>query len=711
MASKQRTKENPSRLLSLFTRYRFLMRLLTAGFFVLLIITLIATIIIPAKSQSQIREIAEEANRETAQKVSAVLDTYIELFDEVRSACLATPYTYEMYITNKIRINGLDTLNMGLLQAQELLHGYSLSMPIITGIGLYFNESKNVMFTNYSKDGKLQEGVLFHPCSVFCPLVVPELDSNTFVNMLSEIRAPAFYSDEALVKGGRMIFLLPVYHSAVAESRRVLIFDISKSSLNKALESVLANVYTVSGLSWNGIPIYCESIPEDAYSMTFDGIGQFSVTLSMPANLYQSLYSNYWRSIVRLGIIAVILCGVSIALFIFASYKPLSQIIRQISASRETDEITALNGYISKKEQVELDLRQELKYEKEISKIQKMEMLLLGMPTNDSSHPITIDLEGEYFVAVSPLDSFESVNDSIEMLKEKYGIISFESFRAGHLVMIGSVERVDYQHFVQIFGDLFGNTVSVGIGSICHEETMLHQSYLAAMADLRSHVIIPEGKKKVGSCELISEETINLFRDQLIANDKSCIQTAQLMFSLIDVKELTSLAFWHANYQLIEKISDMMREYGYSMNQASFLQFVCAKDIDAVRNTFLQTLTHLLETGPQNETANERKYGDSILAFINDNIGNELFSISDITDCFNLSESTVSRILHNKTGQSFKKCLTESRLTMAKDLLVKSNSSIQDIAQQCGFSSSSYFIRVFKSEVGITPLQYRNSAS
>ena len=58
----------------------------------------------------------------------------------------------------------------------------------------------------------------------------------------------------------------------------------------------------------------------------------------------------------------------------------------------------------------------------------------------------------------------------------------------------------------------------------------------------------------------------------------------------------------------------------------------------------------------------------------------------------------------------FKRYLTQARLEMAKDLLASGKGSVQDIAQQCGFSSAPYFIRVFKNETGATPLQYRTSA-
>ena len=49
----------------------------------------------------------------------------------------------------------------------------------------------------------------------------------------------------------------------------------------------------------------------------------------------------------------------------------------------------------------------------------------------------------------------------------------------------------------------------------------------------------------------------------------------------------------------------------------------------------------------------------------------------------------------------------EKRLSLAKNLLRKTDMSIVEIAERSGFSYSSYFVRLFKKKTGITPQQYR----
>ena len=58
-------------------------------------------------------------------------------------------------------------------------------------------------------------------------------------------------------------------------------------------------------------------------------------------------------------------------------------------------------------------------------------------------------------------------------------------------------------------------------------------------------------------------------------------------------------------------------------------------------------------------------------------------------------------------GTSPAEYISALRLTAAKQALIATDSSIADIAFDCGFSSQSYFNYKFKSEVGVSPLKYR----
>ena len=51
--------------------------------------------------------------------------------------------------------------------------------------------------------------------------------------------------------------------------------------------------------------------------------------------------------------------------------------------------------------------------------------------------------------------------------------------------------------------------------------------------------------------------------------------------------------------------------------------------------------------------------------------------------------------------------ILEYRMSQALFLLDHSGLSITDIAFQCGFASTSYFIARFKEKMGVTPREYK----
>ena len=80
-----------------------------------------------------------------------------------------------------------------------------------------------------------------------------------------------------------------------------------------------------------------------------------------------------------------------------------------------------------------------------------------------------------------------------------------------------------------------------------------------------------------------------------------------------------------------------------------------------------------------------------------------------------ISPAYLSRIFHHEYGISFCQYLTSLRLEAARQLLQTTRLQIAEIANRCGFSSSSYFIKVFSDHYKTTPKNYaaeaRNSGS
>ena len=82
-------------------------------------------------------------------------------------------------------------------------------------------------------------------------------------------------------------------------------------------------------------------------------------------------------------------------------------------------------------------------------------------------------------------------------------------------------------------------------------------------------------------------------------------------------------------------------------------------------------------------------------------------TIEKISKGINVSKSVLYRLFHSHFGKTLGSFLNSKRIEYARSLLLDTSMSIEEISEEAGFSSASYFSKVFKKEVGISPLKYR----
>lgn len=86
---------------------------------------------------------------------------------------------------------------------------------------------------------------------------------------------------------------------------------------------------------------------------------------------------------------------------------------------------------------------------------------------------------------------------------------------------------------------------------------------------------------------------------------------------------------------------------------------------------------------------------------------NRQIRINDIAEEFYINRYYLSHIFKKYVGSSPKQFLLECRIFHAELLLKSGDMSITDIAQECGFTSTSDFGRHFRDKNGCTPKEYR----
>ncbi|KGE20913.1 AraC family transcriptional regulator [Paenibacillus wynnii] len=94
---------------------------------------------------------------------------------------------------------------------------------------------------------------------------------------------------------------------------------------------------------------------------------------------------------------------------------------------------------------------------------------------------------------------------------------------------------------------------------------------------------------------------------------------------------------------------------------------------------------------------------------ITDSYMDSNLSLNQIADALNMSPIYISRLYKQQTMSSIVDVILEVRMREVCSLLENTDLSVTAVAEQCGFTSSSYLHRMFKRSFGITPTDYRRT--
>lgn len=97
---------------------------------------------------------------------------------------------------------------------------------------------------------------------------------------------------------------------------------------------------------------------------------------------------------------------------------------------------------------------------------------------------------------------------------------------------------------------------------------------------------------------------------------------------------------------------------------------------------------------------------EKIVKYINENYAS-ISNIEEIASHFYISKYHLCRIFSQSLGTGLIAYLNTIKIRSASKMLKETDLSITEIALKCGFNSPSYFCKIFKSEKGVSPKDFR----
>lgn len=183
-------------------------------------------------------------------------------------------------------------------------------------------------------------------------------------------------------------------------------------------------------------------------------------------------------------------------------------------------------------------------------------------------------------------------------------------------------------------------------------------------------------------------EFVEKFAEFLNIDKETLLSPAIMLFSDAKKAELSKLS------------SEIMTEYYKNTDYESNMK---------LRLLFANFLYILLFEGQKTTPSNiDSLKITPVIEYINTNYADNL-TLEFISNKFYINKYEICRKIKNATGMTFSEYLTKTRIDHSCELLKHSKLSINEIASDIGYSTSSYYSAAFKKTVGISPNKYRHN--
>jgi AraC family transcriptional regulator len=119
----------------------------------------------------------------------------------------------------------------------------------------------------------------------------------------------------------------------------------------------------------------------------------------------------------------------------------------------------------------------------------------------------------------------------------------------------------------------------------------------------------------------------------------------------------------------------------------------------------MQTQARTILLSPETSFSNINRLAH-VAQYINKHLHRSL-QIRELADEACMSEPNFYRTFKNTFGMTPVDYINQQRIALASKLLRTTNRCLADVSLECGFNNLTYFMKLFRREIGLSPAQYR----
>ncbi|UVI31236.1 helix-turn-helix domain-containing protein [Paenibacillus spongiae] len=469
------------------------------------------------------------------------------------------------------------------------------------------------------------------------------------------------------------------------------------------------------------------------------------------------------RELFNWTIAAVFILGLLMAVsFSERNYRPLRKLIASIShgprtsltvLSKKTNELDMITDYVSEISKECEGLTHKLQSQSSIVKEQSLLKLVKGR-ANEKEQPDTataissLQLDKSHFVVLLFwIDNYNQFSQEYpKSMQEilKYSLIKvteelsselgnglgaeLTDDRAIVILLNMNEEEAKLEHIAsladkvkQFFKQDFHMTLTVGIGDICTDFSMIHHSFLQAKQAMRYRFIrgrdqvicyseLQNAKKSEAWYPL--ELEIQLLKAIKQGNDGAIQKLIRSTMDNILTRQMSLEAVEFICFNIGNTMMKALMELNIETDQGieqllEDLYVPRFETIEELESFIIDFCRNVCDRIIYQKESKNFVLLENIKAYINDNFRDNTIDLNRIADTFGISASYATRFFKDHTDYTIMRYIDQLRMDVSKQLIGTTDLTLKEIMVEVGYVDSTNFIRKFKKIEGITPMEYR----
>lgn len=322
---------------------------------------------------------------------------------------------------------------------------------------------------------------------------------------------------------------------------------------------------------------------------------------------------------------------------------------------------------------------------------QKMRNWLQDVTKGDEVPPLHLDYYHYYLITQDTSMSFDSLVDYYEGQAD--WIVVGKDEMLAMVMPLGNLEME--------YGKIVGRVEKL-------KDIRVHAAYQQIRKRFRHlNFYVGAGSLQDKAKFLLSLPMINTKHDR---QEQEISEVMGQIFHVLESNQVRRLS------ALLNQLRDQLSYYAVSRSEAiqifqSFVHFhqgneIKLDQVDTVDDLVSQTTEILRIQDDQAAFDQLHPTLQDLLKRVEENYRSDI-SLSSLAENLHMNVMYLGQLFKKEIGVSFSKYLNRYRVEKSKPFLVKTTMPISDVAIEVGYQNQTYYYRIFKELVGVSPKEYR----